>query len=81
MMLNVGLLSVAQHVKTVIFFSACDKSRVKWDNSRISTQKVRTLKALIPPFTFNLKTFTILFRPNYDNRLVYYGLLANICFV
>ena len=34
--LNIGLiiLSVAQLVTTVIFFSALDKSRIKWDNSR-----------------------------------------------
>ena len=35
-------LSVAQLVTTVIFFSAWDKSRVKWDNSRKSTQKMWT---------------------------------------
>ena len=28
---------------TTFFFSAWDKSRVKWDNSRNSTQKMRTL--------------------------------------
>ena len=39
----VVILSVAQLVTTVIFFSAWDKSRVKWDNSRNSTQKTRTL--------------------------------------
>ena len=38
----VGILSVAQLVTTIIFFSAWDKSRVKWDNSQNSTQKVRT---------------------------------------
>ena len=27
---------------TFIFFSACDNSHVKWDNSRNSTQKMRT---------------------------------------
>ena len=37
-------LSVAQLVTTVIFFSAWDKSRVKWDSSRNSTQKMRTLE-------------------------------------
>jgi hypothetical protein len=31
-------------VTTVIFFSAWHKSRVKWDNSRNSTQKMRNLK-------------------------------------
>ena len=38
----VVIFSVAQLVATVIFFSAWDKSRVKWDNSRNSTQKMRT---------------------------------------
>ena len=33
----------AQLVTTSIFFSTWDKSRVKWDNSRNSTQKIRTL--------------------------------------
>ena len=36
------ILSVAQLVTTVIVFSAWDKSRIKWDNSRNSTQKTRT---------------------------------------
>ena len=31
-----------QLVTTIIFFSASDKSRVKWDNSQNSTQKMRT---------------------------------------
>ena len=35
----------AQVVTTFIFFLAWDKSRVKWDNSRNSTQKMRTLGA------------------------------------
>ena len=39
----VDILSVAQLVTTVIFFSAWDKSRVKWDHSRNSTEKMRTL--------------------------------------
>ena len=30
-------------VTTFIFFSALDKSRVQWDNSRNSTQKMRTI--------------------------------------
>ena len=34
---RVVILSVAQLVTTVIFFSAWDKSRVKWDNSQNST--------------------------------------------
>ena len=34
--------SVVQLVITVISFSAWDKSRVKWDNSQNSTQKMRT---------------------------------------
>ena len=38
----VVILSVAQLVTTVIFFPAWDKSRVKWDNSQNSTQKMRT---------------------------------------
>ena len=38
----VVILSVAQLVTTVIFFSAWDKSHVKWDNSQNSTQKMRT---------------------------------------
>ena len=42
-MVKVVILSVAQLVTTVIFFSARDKSRVKWDNSRNSTQKMRTI--------------------------------------
>ena len=36
------ILSVTQLVTTVFFFSAWDKLRVKWDNSRNSTQKLRT---------------------------------------
>ena len=40
--INVILL-VAQHVTTVIFFSAWEKSRVKLDNSLNSTQKMRTM--------------------------------------
>ena len=39
----VVILSVAQLVTTVIFFSTWDKSRIKWDNSWNSTQKMRTL--------------------------------------
>ena len=39
---TVFILSVAQLVPTVIFFSAWVKSYVKWDNSRNSTQKMRT---------------------------------------
>ena len=38
----VVILSVAQLLTTVIVFSAWDKSRVKWDNSQNSTQKMRT---------------------------------------
>ena len=38
----VVILSVAQLVTTVIFFSTWDKSHVKWDNSQNSTQKMRT---------------------------------------
>ena len=34
----VVILSVAQLVTTVIFFSACDKSHVKWNNSQKLTQ-------------------------------------------
>ena len=41
-MFEVVILSVAQLVTTVIFFPACDKSHVKWDNSQNSTQKKRT---------------------------------------
>ena len=36
------VLSVAQLITIVIFFSAWDKSRVKWHNSQNSTQKIRT---------------------------------------
>ena len=39
----VVILSVAQLETAVIFFSAWDKSHVKWDNSRNSTQIMRTL--------------------------------------
>ena len=39
----VVILSVAQLVITVMFFSAWDKSPVKWDNYQNSTQKMRTL--------------------------------------
>ena len=46
------ILSVAQLVATVIFFSAWDKSRVKWDNSRNSTQKMRTLDSYASRYTF-----------------------------
>ena len=42
---TVVILSVAQLVTTVIFFSAWDKSRVKWDNSWNSSQKMRTFVA------------------------------------
>ena len=38
----VVIFSVAQHETTVISFSAWDMSRVKWDNSWNSTQKMRT---------------------------------------
>ena len=38
----VVILSVAQLVTTVVFFSAWDKSRVKWNNSRNSTHKMKT---------------------------------------
>ena len=34
--------AIAQLVTTFIFFSAWDRSRVKWDNSRNSTQNMRT---------------------------------------
>ena len=37
-MVEVVILSVAQFVTTVIFFSALNKLRVKWDNSRKPTQ-------------------------------------------
>ena len=37
-----SLCAFAQLVATFIFFSACDKSRFKWDNSRNLTQKMRT---------------------------------------
>ena len=36
----------AQLVTIFIFFSAWDRSRVKWDNPRKSTQKMRTLDVL-----------------------------------
>jgi hypothetical protein len=39
---EVVILSVAQLVTTVIFFSAWGKSRVKWDNSR-NSKIIRTL--------------------------------------
>ena len=39
----VVILSVAQLITTVIFFSAWDTSHVKWGNSRNSIQKMRTL--------------------------------------
>ena len=39
----------AQVVTTFIFFSAWDKSHVKWDNSRNSTQKMRTI--VLDPFS------------------------------
>ena len=42
-MLKVVILSAVQLLTTVIFFSAWDKSRVKCDNSRNSTQKMRTI--------------------------------------
>ena len=40
----VEVLSVEQLVTTIILFSAWDKSRVQWDNSWNSTQKMRTLE-------------------------------------
>ena len=43
----VVILSVAQLVTTVIYFSAWDKSHVKWDSSKNSTQKMRTHTKLI----------------------------------
>ena len=39
---KVVISSVAQLVTTDIFFSAWDKSGVKWDNSRNTIQKMRT---------------------------------------
>ena len=45
-MVKVVILSVAQLVTAVIFFSAEDKSRVRWDNYRNSTQKMRTSTVL-----------------------------------
>ena len=39
----VVILSVSQLVLTVIFFSAWDKSRIKWDISKNSIRKMRTL--------------------------------------
>ena len=38
----VVILSVLHLVTTIIFFSAWDKSYVKWDNCQNSTQKIRT---------------------------------------
>ena len=51
----VVILSVAQLVTTVIFFSAWDTSSVKRDNSQISTNKMRTLDV-----KEHLKTFLML---------------------
>ena len=45
------ILSVVQLVTTFIFFSAWDRSRIKWDNSQNSTQKMRT-------FTLYVETLT-----------------------
>ena len=50
-------LSVAQLVTTVIFFSAWDKSRVKWDNSRNSTQKMRESSAQNDTLMLGLTVF------------------------
>ena len=44
-MVELVILSVAHLVTTVIFFSAWDKSRVKWEHSQNSTQKMRTFVA------------------------------------
>ena len=52
-------LSIAQLVTTVIFFSAWEKSRVKWDNSRNSTQKTRTLHKLNRAMAGNDTSFWI----------------------
>ena len=51
----VVILLVAQLVTTVIFFSAWVKSHVKWDNSRISTQKMSTIKKIEKLFTWAQK--------------------------
>ena len=40
---NCRFVSCSLLVTTFILFSAWDKSRVKWDNSRNSTQKMRTI--------------------------------------
>ena len=34
--ISLKIMSVAQLVTTFIFFSACDKSHVKWDNTQES---------------------------------------------
>ena len=56
-------LSVAQLVITVIFFSAWDKSRVKWYNSWKSTQKLEDLGNHLKGLTSNNTTWS---QSNYD---------------
>ena len=60
----VVIVSVAQLVTPVIFFTAWDKSRVKWDNSWNSTQKMRTFilgQILSKKFTQSRKLLTFKF--------------------
>ena len=49
----------AQLVTTFIFFSAWDKSRVKWDNSQNSTQKMRTFVHLIQERNYCREDFVV----------------------
>ena len=46
----------AQLLTTFIFFSAWDRSRVKWDNSQNSTQKMRHCRFLVPDNTQKILT-------------------------
>ena len=69
---TVVILSVAQLVTTVIFFSSWDKSRVKWDNVQNSTQKMRTLSSGFLQHPVKMPTFVFFFlNPNYFFQFVF----------
>ena len=63
-------LSVAQLVTTFIFFSAWDKSHVKWDNPRKPTQKMRTLvSTYVLQLVASLIYFILVARPKLHRAL------------
>ena len=65
----VVIVSVAQLVTPVIFFSAWDKSRVKWDNSWNSTQKMRTFSLFHLKDHIRIHTqFLVVFTRSWSNH-------------